>query len=253
MLYAARSGSAVGPSGVQLPSARRVLFGATGWAPPRGQHCIPHTSMQIELLPRDLSLDPQSGELLIRPIPELASLRKLPSAIVATLRGSTATVTGMPSPDVRAASGSLLELRLNCSGVPTAVRPGTFVGLRILVSGDFHTTVGFNYSASHVFLDHTHSAAAAHTYNGVPSTLVQTAPVAAGASGTVSLAVFVDNGLVEIYANERVVMSQWVTEVMNETEAALVPKRRTAAPLQPPEGTVCHFNSWELSPLPPFR
>ena len=43
---AARTGST---AAVEEPStARRVIFGATGWAPPRGlPGCQPHTSMQV--------------------------------------------------------------------------------------------------------------------------------------------------------------------------------------------------------------
>jgi hypothetical protein len=63
MLYAARTGSSATSS--LDGTERRVIFGATGWAPPRSlPGCQPHTSMQIELLPRDLGIDAK-GRLTI--------------------------------------------------------------------------------------------------------------------------------------------------------------------------------------------
>ena len=93
MYYAARTGSSATSN--MDGTERRVIFGATGWAPPRSlPGCQPHTSMQIEMLPRDLGVDAK-GRLTISPIPELATLRK-PGSHTSTWLHSSSFTTGQP-------------------------------------------------------------------------------------------------------------------------------------------------------------
>merc|ERR1712167_222943 len=105
--------------------------------------------MQIELLPRDLRLDSKS-RLTISPIPELASLRQPSSHIVANIDANRRN-------QIPHASGSLLELRLHCTGTPAN---GDHVGFQVLAGpgNATWTTVGYNYSAAQLFIDHRHSS-----------------------------------------------------------------------------------------------
>merc|ERR1712083_302752 len=121
-------------------------------------------------------------------------------------------------------------------------------------TGKTWTTIGFNYSSSQLFIDHRHSSIQCqdHVTCG-PNAVVQTAPLVGGLDGPengVELFVLVDNGLVEAYLNRRVVMSVWVTELMNETALGHGPAQRKSTPLTPPKGVTCSFESWGLMPLP---
>ena len=255
MYYAARTGSSASPA--MDGTERRVIFGATGWAPPRSlPGCQPHTSMQIEMMPRDLGVDGK-GRLTISPIPELATLRKPGTRTSKALRGS-ATGGGRPVPLADgAATGALLDLRMACEGRPSGGGGGT-VAMDVLVGpgGSTFTTIGYNYSSSELFIDHRHSSTQCPDRVACgPDAVVQTAPLQGGGLGAgepVELTVLLDGGLVEAYLNNRTVMSVWVVEVMNEKAAGRAPAARTAAALPPPAGVSCHWESHELRALPPI-
>jgi sucrose-6-phosphate hydrolase SacC (GH32 family) len=250
MYYAARTGSSA-TSNLD-GSERRVIFGATGWAPPRGlPGCQPHTSMQIEMLPRDLRIDAK-GRLNISPIPELATLRKPGSRTSTWLHSSSDTGEPATMANV-SATGSLLDLRMTCEGRPSGT--SDIVAMNVLVGpgGTEFTTVGFNYSSSQLFIDHRHSSTQCpDRVTCGPDAIVQTAPLQGGGLDVgepVQLTVMLDGGLVESYLNNRSVMSVWVVEVMNATTAGLTPALRTAAALTPPAGVTCHWESHELQAL----
>lgn len=139
--------------------------------------------------------------------------------------------------------GSSLELHLNCSG---AASVGT-VGLHILAHSDKskYTTVGYDYAAKQLFVDHTNSGAMA-------STIKQVAPLAGGAESDnheVELVLLVDRGLVESFLNRRAVISSFVSEIMSETSPA--PAERTVFIGEAPSGVTCEFRGYELMELPP--
>ncbi len=252
MYYAARTGSSA-ISNLD-GSERRVIFGATGWAPPRSlPGCQPHTSMQIEMLPRDLGIDAK-GRLTISPIPELATLRKPGSRRSVWLHSSSDT--SEPAMADIAANGSLLDLRMTCVGRPSGT--GDTVAINVLVGpgGTTFTKIGYNYSSSHLFIDHRHSSTQCpDRVTCGPGAILQTAPLQGGGldvGESVELTVMLDNGLVEAYLNNRSVMSVWVVEVMNSTATGLTPASRTAAALTPPAGVTCHWESHELQALSPI-
>eukprot|EP01046_Picozoa_sp_COSAG06_P051939 COSAG06_NODE_8598_length_2119_cov_12.493237_1_plen_309_part_00 len=250
MYYAARTGSTATAN--LDGTERRVIFGATGWAPPRSlPGCQPHTSMQIEMMPRDLAVDAK-GRLTISPIPELATLRKpgsrtsawLHSQQPAPMAGSAAAI----------AKGSLLDLRMTCEGRPTGASEAVAMNVLVGPGGTTFTTIGYNYSSSQLFIDHRQSSTQCpDRVTCGPDAIVQTAPLQGGgldAGEPVELTVLLDGGLVEAYLNNRTVMSVWVVEVMNSTAAGLTPASRTAAALTPPAGVTCHWESHELQALP---
>ena len=246
MYYAARTGSTATAS--LDGTERRVIFGATGWAPPRSlPGCQPHTSMQIEMMPRDLGVDAK-GRLTISPIPELATLRKPGSRTSAWLDSQ------QPAPSAAAAKGSLLDLRMSCKGRPTGASDAVAMNVLVGPGGTTFTTIGYNYSSSQLFIDHRQSSSQCpDRVTCGPDAIVQTAPLQGGgldAGEPVELTVLLDGGLVEAYLNNRTVMSVWVVEVMNSTAAGLTPASRTAAALTPPAGVTCHWESHELQALP---
>jgi sucrose-6-phosphate hydrolase SacC (GH32 family) len=246
MYYAARTGSTATAS--LDGTERRVIFGATGWAPPRSlPGCQPHSSMQIEMMPRDLGVDAK-GRLTISPIPELATLRKPGSRTSAWLDSQ------QPAPSAAAAKGSLLDLRMSCKGRPTGASDAVAMNVLVGPGGTTFTTIGYNYSSSQLFIDHRQSSSQCpDRVTCGPDAIVQTAPLQGGgldAGEPVELTVLLDGGLVEAYLNNRTVMSVWVVEVMNSTAAGLTPASRTAAALTPPAGVTCHWESHELQALP---
>ena len=220
--YAARTGSEV-----QAPNGRRVLFSATGWHNPPGMGSC---KTQLHLIPRDIKLDGK-GRVTFNPIPEIAATLRKPGMFEHSAGGATT------------AKGSSLELHLNCSGAATT---GT-VGLQILAHTDKskYTTVGYDYAAKQLFVDHSNSGAMA-------STIKQVAPLAGGAESdgnAVELVLLVDHGLVESFLNRRAVISSFVSEIMAETTPT--PAERTVFVAKAPSGVACTFAGYELMELKP--
>ena len=190
---------------------------------------------QLHLIPRDIKLDGK-GRVTFNPIPEIAAtLRKLGSF---TLRAGAANRDGATT-----VTGSSLELHLNCAG---AASTGT-VGLQILAHRDQskYTTVGYDYGAKQLFVDHSNSGAMA-------STIKQVAPLAGGAESdgnAVELVLLVDRGLVESFLNRRAVISSFVSEIMAETTPT--PAERTVFVAKAPSGVTCTFAGYELMELTP--
>ena len=146
----------------QSPNGRRVLFSATGWHNPPGMGSC---RTQLHLIPRDIKLD-QKGRVTFNPIPEIAQTLRRPGAAPFKLSAAA----GNASADLEGATtvkGSSLELHLNCSGAASA---GT-VGLQILAHADKSkfTTVGYDYGAKQLFVDHSNSGAKASSIKQVAS------------------------------------------------------------------------------------
>ena len=234
--YAARSGGGV----PQSPNGRRVLFSATGWHNPPGMGAC---KTQLHLIPRDIMLDTK-GRITFNPIPEIAQTLRKPGVAHTLKLLSSSLAGGGAAADLDGATtvmGSSLELHLNCSG---AASTGT-VGLQILAHADKskYTTVGYDYSAKQLFVDHSNSGAKA-------STIKQVAPLAGGVESdgnAVELVLLVDRGLVESFLNRRAVISSFVSEVMAETTPT--PAERTVFVAKAPSGVTCTFAGYELMEL----
>ena len=243
--YAARTGAGV----PQSPNGRRVLFSSTGWHNPPGMGGMSsgggaaaagwscpalHLDGMLHLIPRDIKLDAK-GRITFNPIPEIAATLRKPGAAF-TLGAGAADRDGATT-----AKGSSLELHLNCSGAASA---GT-VGLQILAHADKskYTTIGYDYAAKQLFVDHSNSGAMA-------STIKQVAVLAGGAESdgnAVELVLLVDRGLVESFLNRRAVISSYVSEIMGETMPA--PAERTVFVATAPSGVTCTFAGYELMEL----
>ncbi len=226
--YAARTGSEV-----QAPDGRRVLFSATGWHNPPGMGAC---KTQLHLIPRDIKLDGK-GRVTFNPIPEVAATLRKPG----TFQLSDGTTDNYGATTVK---GSSLELHLNCSGTASA---GT-VGLQILAHSDKrkYTTVGYDYAAKYLFVDHSNSGT-------MTSTIKQVAPLAGGVESddsVVELVVLVDRGLVESFLNRRAVISSFISEIMAESTPA--PSERTVFIANAPNGVTCKFVGYELMELTPW-
>jgi sucrose-6-phosphate hydrolase SacC (GH32 family) len=228
--YAARTGGGV----PQSPNGRRVLFSATGWHNPPGMGSC---KTQLHLIPRDIKLD-NKGRITFNPIPEIAQTLRKPGSAAFELSAGAA---GRYIDGATTVKGSSLELHLNCSG---AANTGT-VGLQILAHADKskYTTVGYDYGAKQLFVDHSNSGAQA-------STIKQVAPLAGGVQSdgnAVEIVVLVDRGLVESFLNRRAVISSFVSELMAETTPA--PAERTVFVAEAPSGVTCTFVGYELMEL----
>ena len=228
--YAARTGSGV----PQSPNGRRVLFSATGWHNPPGMGAC---KTQLHLIPRDIKLD-SKGRITFNPIPEIAQTLRKPGRAAFKIGAET---TNQSVSGATTSKGSSLELHLNCSGAASA---GT-VGLQVLAHADKskYTTVGYDYGAKQLFVDHSNSGAKA-------STIKQVAPLAGGVESdgnTVELVVLVDRGLLESFLNRRAVISSFVSELMADTTPT--PPERTVFVAKAPSGVKCTFVGYELMEL----
>jgi len=250
--YSARTGTTGDlPGGSQEPTARRVIFGATGWHNPPGMDgsCNP----QIHLIPRDVGIDPLTGGLSLTPIPELASIR---------VPGASASGRVNPRLAEPIATGSRLQLQMNCtwasrgggggSGSPAAaVGEGEVVGFRVLASSDRsgYTTVGYNFTSGRMFVDHTHSSPA-HSSAIVQTTAPQL--VVVQGDSTLVLDVLVDGALIELFGNRRAVISSFITEVMQEGANFTAPDDRQAFAVSPPPDVAsCTYAAHSLIALLP--
>jgi beta-fructofuranosidase len=152
---------------------RRRLQKATGWA-------------GMMSLPRVLTLRPD-GLLGVAPVPELAILR----------RGhySRTNLHLMPAADnpLRAVQGDCLEILARIEPGPS-----TTIGLKLRRSpGDEeYTLVQYDGATGHLSLDRDRASQSAGVYRGVHG-----GPIPPGEHGLLTLHVFLDRTIVEVYAN----------------------------------------------------
>ena len=209
--YAAKTGT----TWVQSGDARRLVFGFTGWSEPT----MPTGCGRALIIPRDLKV--QGSELKISPIPETAVLRK-----PGTMHAGDAASAAL-------ASGSQVELRLNCS---TSASTGK-VGLRTLATSDgkHYTEIGYDFEARAFYADHSSCCAA-------PNTIVQRAPLSSAMLGQrMELSVFVDGGLIEAFLGGRV-----ITPLVAPDADAGAPADRVTT-VTNTAGVTCTVASWQLA------
>ena len=121
------------------------------------------------------------------------------------------------------------------------------VGIRTLASSD-HTSyleIGYDFSIPSapdqgegaMYADHSKCCAS-------PSTIVQRAPLPTTqlVNGTLTLAVFVDGGLVEAFTADRVAITPLVSPDNGETP----PGQRETVGFSTFEGIQCDYESWQL-------
>jgi beta-fructofuranosidase len=230
--YAAKTGSTI----VQGPRSRRVMFSFTGWQSPTNAPGCGRTMV----LPRELGV--RDGALTIAPVEEASLLRVAGSAVSNHVRSGS---------QQRQADGSQVELRLTCDGMRQALAAGTggTVGVRTL--GFFgpdnyelvqYTEVGYNLAEQALYVDHSRCCAAPS-----PTPIVQRAslPAAslAGSGDVLNLTVFVDGGLIEAFASERVA----ITALVSPDERAAKPGERRTEAFSSAKGVECAASSWGMA------
>jgi len=208
--YAAKTGS----TWIQTGASRRVVFGFTGWSEPT----MPSGCGRALIIPRDLTVE--GSELKISPIPETAVLRK-----TGTLQAGDASTAAL-------ASGSQVEIRLNCTTTATTGK----VGVRTLATADgtSYTEIGFDFSQKAFYADHSKCC-------GKPNAIVQRAPLTTGMLGSaIELAVFVDGGVIEAFLGGRV-----ITPLIAPNATDGMPDDRVST-VTNTAGVTCTVASWQL-------
>lgn len=211
--------------GVQLSTDRRVVFSATGWHNPPNFPAECQT--QIGLIPRDVSYDEKSGGLKFTTIPELKGLY-------------VESVEGTSSDGDSIATGSSLHLILNCE-IDTLPSSGV-VGFDVLATNDAYTRVGYDFATLRTFIDHTMSSTT------ITSTIIQTSKPSItllNGENTIKIEVLVDNGMLELFGNDRAVISSFVSEVMADT-TNVDPADRLNHLSVTAEGVTCTYEAHNL-------
>jgi beta-fructofuranosidase len=215
--YAAKTGSAW----VQSGTARRLVFGFTGWQEPT----MPRGCGRALVLPRELRL--QGSELQLQPIPEAAVLR-------------TGPVVRSSGDDAPLAAGSQVEIRLQCAWGAAAGPPSRGVtGIRTLASADsaHYTELGYDWHAHAFYADHSKCCNASNT-------IVQRAPLPLAMLGPVlNLTLYVDGGLLEAFLAGRVITPL----VAPDVAAGGPPDARVSSIVNTAPGVSCSAESWRLA------
>lgn len=213
--YAAKTGT----SWVQTNETRRLVFGFTGWQEPT----MPSGCGRALIMPRELTVE--GSELKIAPILETKVLRKSATRLFGH---------GVGAP---IASGSRVEVRLNCTMSEWAHGKVGKVGVRTLATtdGSSFVEIGYDFGVQAMYADHSKCCE-------VPNTIIQRAPISATALGnTLSLAVFVDGGLIEAFLGGRA-----ITPLVAPDAAAASPEARVTT-MTNSAGITCSVESWQLS------
>lgn len=201
----------IGTSEHQTGTSRRVLFGFPGWT----QTTKPKAAPKCLQLPRELTLG-DDDRMRVSPIPELQTLRHSPSTGPSTL-----------------AKGSQVELRLACSSATSG-----FVGVDVLATADETqaTKIRVNFTSGLLLVDQ--RACCGQPGNGI----VQSAPLRLQKGEAVELVIIVDGYFIEVFANNRTVITALVApDEAKGLPAARQSTMRTSGPSR------CEVASWQLS------
>ncbi|OPZ27552.1 MAG: Levanase precursor [Lentisphaerae bacterium ADurb.BinA184] len=178
-------------------------------------------------LPRSLWLG-ADGALRLAPVEELARLRLPPGTPFARQEIAAGRPVALDAP-----ARDLVEIEL-------VLRPGNAArcGLHVMVSANERTTVFWDRDAAALGIDTTPSS----TDSGVKA--VETLPLALAAGEDLALRVFLDRGIVEVFANDRQAVARAVYPVEQGHGVCLFAEGGGAELLR---GT-----AWELAPSNPF-
>jgi sucrose-6-phosphate hydrolase SacC (GH32 family) len=180
------------------------------------------------LLPRQLSLD--GAELLIEPVAEVEHLRRSEGRTAAVLPAVPAS-----NPGIALASGSQVEVRLNCSGLE-GIGNGT-IAVRTLATADggAFTEIGYDLSRQAFYVDHTRCCSQ-------PNAAVQRAPLPLSRlGGALSMVVLVDGGVVEAFSTGLA-----ITALVSPGEGT-PPSARVTTVLKSATEATCDVQSWQLA------
>ena len=187
-------GSCFAPESLLDGSGRRVFW---GWVidQRKGEWVVPN-ELGVMTLPRVMSLD-DAGRLVVDPAVELESLRRNGRRI--------------QDGDVSSLHGDVMEL---CVAADMAESGVLELGVRVSPDGSEKTLITVDSAAGMLSIDMTHSGPADAVRRNCPiiraegtDTPVETAPFALDPGEPLSLRVFVDRSIIEVYANRRLAMT----------------------------------------------
>ena len=183
-------------------------------------------------IPRDLTIDEDTGLLRITPIPEIA-----------TLRQSTAVnVTGLSR------VGSQIEVVLTCSGVRPGATGAFGVDVLATASGDEYTRLGVNLTTAQgeppsAFVDTSRTAGGAAGYDNPGTNVVPLWQLHQGTA--IDVTVLVDGGMIEAFFGEHLP----ITTLVQPSNASGAPDARYARPFSTAAGVTCATRISKLASL----
>ena len=197
-------GRCFAPESLIDDQSRRVFW---AWVPDqRKGEWIVKNELGVMTMPRVLSLDSQ-GQLLIKPPEEFKSLRLNPQQL-----GSIVVKPGaeLPLADI---TGDCLELFLQAS-----VPEGGLLGIKVRMSPDGReqTTISVDNTAHTLSVDTTRASLRTDIYQPYPlmrgearsDVRIQAAPFSLKSGETLSLRIFLDRSILEVFANDRQCVTQ---------------------------------------------
>lgn len=222
--YAAKSGSSM----IATNNSRRVQFAFTGWNEPT----MPPKCGRNLVIPRELRV--VGSKLWIEPIPEVAVLRNSSShrrTVIKAAAGVRSAAAGT------LASGSQVEIRLNCSLPLPLPRTGK-IAVRTLATADEsnYTEIGYDFANQSFYADHSRCCAAA-------SDIIQRAPLPLDElDGVLTAAVLVDGGVIEAFSTGLA-----ISPLVSPDPAAAAETDRVSSVVTTVAGAVCQVDSWQLA------
>lgn len=207
-LFAAKTGSVENQAG----TSRRVVFGFPGWT----QSTKPREAVNCLQFPRELTF--VENRLHVSPIAEMDLLRN-PKTKVSCSNCKNKTAL---------AGGAQIEIRLSAASGHPSTRAQRFGGLQgavgadVLVSpdGSQYTRIVYDFHQQKLLVDQ-RACCGESPGNGV----VQNAPIVLANGEDLELAVFVDGYLIEVFMNNRTVIT---AEVAPDEAVAAGPQRKAS-------------------------
>ena len=189
--------------------------------------------------------------MLIRPVPEIANLQ-LGAAHPLALNGPAETV------------GSQVQVELLCTGIGSEATEGDVapswcgvapawvwcgVGVDVLLDAQVGewTRVGFDLQRDRLFVDQSHTNAHDPALSSAYQTTAPLAKVGGNATKELNLTILVDGGLLESYANSRLVISSLLSPSFNGSSAAEA--RQARAFSHGAAAATCTARAWMLRPV----
>jgi len=217
--YAAKTGS----TWKQTSDGRRVLFAFTGWQAPTA----PAGSGRALIVPREVTIDNTTNDLVVAPVVEVAQLRVASSHVAIPAATDGAKII----------DGSQVQIQLQCT-LPTTPPASGRVGVRVLSSGDgaAYFEVGLDFATMSLYANHSVCCTS-------PNTIVQRAPFDADklAKRGLHLNLLVDGGLVESFLSG-VALTSWLAPDAAQGQ----PSARISTFTSSVSGATCNVDAWHM-------
>jgi len=207
----------------QTSDGRRVLFAFTGWQAPTA----PAGSGRALIVPREVTIDNTTNDLVVAPVVEVAQLRVASSHVAIPAATDGAKII----------DGSQVQIQLQCT-LPTTPPASGRVGVRVLSSGDgaAYFEVGLDFATMSLYANHSVCCTS-------PNTIVQRAPFDADklAKRGLHLNLLVDGGLVESFLSG-VALTSWLAPDAAQGQ----PSARISTFTSSVSGATCNVDAWHM-------